>query len=401
MRNPLPSLGWALACAVIALPAGLRAGPAASLAPDSVHAAEAVIDRPSGATVRAPARSSSASATSPRRRGETSGLAAEPGPVAVHIVSRVGGSRAPADTAPKRARADRGVTLHAVLEVGRGSARRFYSDAGRIRLAGRVHTALPLARAPAAMLRWYKVEPTTENLSNTATGRFRFAPVPYAETLVEAWSDRPSVAADVRPTRTADRGQGVGTMRYKLVAITAGRALATAGAGDRAARGGGLDHRVHRVSLRRGDDYLGMLTELFGQPYIWASGGRPDRYHQTERLEGADCADFVVYGARRLGRDIPYTWSEGLRAHTRRVGAGALRADGVYVDHRGAPLPFPHPGDLLLFPRHVGALSADRGVPGVLDREDLMMHTLFTSPREQPIADSGYAGQPVEIRRWP
>ena len=339
------------------------------------------------------------------------------GPVitAVHLVSRLRDApNVPADATPKRARADIGVTLYAVLEVevatgrGRGPARgpaqgrerRLYSNAGRVRLGNRVHTTLPMDQAPVAELRWYKVEPTSENLSNTATGRFRFETIPYAETEIRSWRSQPSADADVRPTRTTDRGQGRGTMRYKLVAITPSGTLATPGAEARGDRGSGLSDRVHRVSLRRDDGYLGMLDEMFGQPYIWASGGQPDARHQTERMEGADCADFVVYGMRRMGHRISYTWSEGLREHGRRLGAGTLRADGVYVDAGGVPLPFPRPGDLVLFPRHVGALSQDRGVPGVLDSADLMMHTLFASPREEPIADSGYADTPVEIRRW-
>lgn len=320
----------------------------------------------------------------------------------VHLVSRLrDATGAPADATPKRARADTGVTLYAVLEVETGRGRALYSDAGRVRLGGRVHATLPMRQAPAHALHWYKVEPTSENLSNTATGSFRFAEIPYAETEVAAWRARASVGADVRPTRTSDRGRGLGTMRYKLAVITARGTLATPGAEARSGRGSGLSEAVHRVSLRRDDSYLGMLDELFGQPYIWASGGQPDARHQSERLEGADCADFVVYGVRRLGHRVPYTFSEGLRAHARRLGAGRPRADGVYVDDRGAPLPFPRPGDLVLFPRHVGALTRDRGVPGVLDHEDLMVHALFASPREQPIADSGYAGRPVEILRWP
>lgn len=342
---------------------------------------------------------SSTAAALPTQAGGTPGSDARV--IGVHLVSRVrDAAEAPADATPKRARADAGVTLYAVLEVEEAPrVRRFYSDAGRIRLGGAVHTTLPMHRAPAAELRWYKVEPTSENLSNTATGSFRFEVIPYAETLITAWAGRTSVTADVRPTRTPDRGQGLGTMRYKLVATTAGRSLTTPGAESRAGRGG-LHDRVHRVSLRRDDTYLGLLTEFFGQPYIWASGGQPDARHQTELMEGADCADFVVYGLRRLGHRVSYTWSEELRTRGRRMGAGTLRADGVYVDAAGAPVPFPQPGDLIFFPRHVGALSQDRGVPGVLDREDLMMHTLFASPREQSLADSGYADTPVEIRRW-
>jgi hypothetical protein len=36
----------------------------------------------------------------------------------------------------------------------------------------------------------------------------------------------------------------------------------------------------------------------------------------------------------------------------------------------------------------------------VLDDEDLMIHTLFDSPKEQAIKDSGYAQYRVELRRW-
>jgi hypothetical protein len=321
--------------------------------------------------------------------------------VAVDIVSAVGGSAAPADPSPKRARADAGVTLYAVLTVGEGRTRRYYSDAGTVRLGGRVHRTAPLADAPPATLRWYKVEPTSDNLSNTASGSFRFETIPYREVQVSGWTGKGTVTADVRPTLTPDRGDGVGTMRYRLVAVSADGAVATPGVEARRGRGaGGLTDDVHRVSLRRDDSFLGYLTEMYGQPYIWASAGTTDAAHQSERLEGSDCADFVVYGWRRLGRRVPYTWTGGLHRYTRSLGKGTLGDDGIYRDRRGRPLPFPEIGDLVLFPRHVGVLTADRGVPGVLDSADLMMHTLFASPLEEPIADSGYAGTPIEILRY-
>jgi hypothetical protein len=176
-----------------------------------------------------------------------------------------------------------------------------------------------------------------------------------------------------------------------------------AGPGPEARRGkasGGLDDTVTRISIRRDDTYLGFLTEMYNQPYIWASAGATDATHQSERLEGADCADFVVYGARRMGAKISYTYTGGLPSVTRLLATGRRGDDGVYRDAHGRPIAFTRPGDLLLFPRHVGALAADRGTPGVLDDQDVIMHTLFDSPREQAIADTGYAGEPVELRRF-
>jgi hypothetical protein len=190
-------------------------------------------------------------------------------------------------------------------------------------------------------------------------------------------------------------------MRFQLVALQGDRVIPSPGPEARRGRGsGGLTDTVMRVSIRRDDTYLGFLTEMYGQPYIWASAGTSDRTHQSEHLEGSDCADFVVYGQRRLGRKFPYVYTGALPQHASLLAAGTRGDDGIYRDKAGNPLPFTGVGDLILFPRHVGVLTVDRGTIGVLDDKDLMMHTLFDSPKEVPIADSGYADKPTELRRW-
>lgn len=321
--------------------------------------------------------------------------------VGVHIVSQVNGASSLPDDKPKRALAEDGVTLYAVLEVEVAGRRLLYSDAGVVRLRGKKRVTLPMDQAPAATLVWYKVEPAVESLSNTETGSFRYERIEYSEVPVHEWLAKRSVAADVHPTLTPDEGDGVGTMRFKLVADIRGGAVATPGVEARRERAsGGLTDAVHRVSLRRDDTFLGMMTEMFGQPYIWASAGPKASTHQSERLEGSDCADLMVYGARRKGYDIPYTWTGGLDEYTRVLAEGQPREDGVYVDQRGQPIPFTRPGDILLFPRHVGALVEDRGVVGVLDNRDVMMHTFFATPKEQPVAETPYANAPIQLIRW-
>jgi hypothetical protein len=331
----------------------------------------------------------------------TSSARAAPRITSTHIVSRAGAAGV-ADDTPKRALKKEGVTLFAVLEATDGGRRIFFSDAGReIRLGGKTRDARPLAEAPAATLFWFRVEPAVESMSNTGSGSFRYERIRYAETGVVAALGAGSLRADVRPTLTPDRGRGVGTMRYKLVAVTERGAFATPGVESRRGKAsGGLADSVHRVSLRRDDTYLGYLDELFGQPYIWASAGPNRAAHQSERLEGADCADFVVYGQRRMGKDLEYTWTGDLPRVTRLLAGGRAGADGVYVDARGRPVPFTRAGDILLFPRHVGVLSRDRGRRGVLDHEDTMVHAYFATPREQALGETDYAQAPVEVRRW-
>lgn len=315
-------------------------------------------------------------------------------PDSVQLVAAIGANGA--NDRPIHARKGEVVTLYVVARID-GT---YFSDAPSVTLAGKRIATKPLAAAGKLELAWYRIEPTSVNISNTASGGFRFESIDYRATAIEH-ARGASLIADVRPTLTRDHGGGVGTMRYQVVAKIGDRTLASPGVKARRGRGsGGLTDAVMRVSIRRDDSYLGFLTEMYGQPYVWASAGVSDKNHQSERLEGSDCADFVVYGARRMGKRIAYTWTGGLAGVTSLLAAGTRGDDGVYRDRAGKPLPYTRAGDLVLFPRHVGVLAVDKGEKGVLDDQDLMMHTLFDSPKEQPIADSGYADRPVELRRW-
>lgn len=319
--------------------------------------------------------------------------------IAARIAVAVGDERA--TDRPAYARADQAVTLFAVLDVQDAGHVATYSDAPTLRLAGHDVTPRPIASAPQVELRWNKLEPAVASMTNGDPATFHYEPIDYRATPIEAAAGRPAILADVHPTLTPDHGHGVGTMRYQLIALQGERVIASAGPEARRGKAsGGLADSVVRVSIRRDDSYLGFLTEMYNQPYIWASAGTTDATHQSERLEGSDCADFIVYGARRMGAKISYTYTGGLPRVTRMLAAGARSADGVYRDAHGQPIAFTRPGDLLLFPRHVGALALDRGTIGVLDDQDLVMHTLFDSPKEQAIADTGYADQPVELRRF-
>ncbi|MEJ7601411.1 MAG: hypothetical protein WKG01_26140 [Kofleriaceae bacterium] len=319
--------------------------------------------------------------------------------ISAHVAIAVGDT-VPTDR-PGYARADQEVTLYAAIVVAEGKTRLTYSDAKVLRLGGTLVTPQPLARAPRVDLRWNRIEPALATMTNGDTpAEFRFEPIDYRVTAIDGAAGKPAITADVRPTLTPDHGHGVGTMRFQLVALQGDRMIASAGPEARRGKGsGGLTDAVARVSIRRDDSYLGFLTEMYGQPYVWASAGLSDNQHQSEHLEGSDCADFVVYGARRMGKKLAYTWTGALPQVSKLLAAGSRGAGGAYRAKDGTPLPFTRVGDLVLFPRHVGVLAADRGQLGVLDDQDLMMHTLFDTPKEQAIADSTYADQPLELRR--
>lgn len=304
----------------------------------------------------------------------------------VRIVAAVDDGKA--SERPAYAKKGQRVTLFAVVEAGH----EIYSDAPGL-------AAKPIADAPKFTIAWNKIEPASANISNGDGDDFHFQAIDYRATPIAR--EKVSLAADVVPTLTPVHEAGVGTMRYQIVVTQGEHTIASAGPEAKRGKGsGGLTDAVMRVSIRRDDSYIGFLTEMYGQPYVWASAGLSDATHQSERLEGSDCADFVVYGARRMGAKLAYTWTGGLPQITTLVGSGARGTDGVYRDAKGKPVPFSGVGDLILFPRHVGVLAEDRGVIGVLDDKDLVMHTLFDSPKEQALADTGYADKPAELRRF-
>jgi cell wall-associated NlpC family hydrolase len=304
------------------------------------------------------------------------GVAVQAPGIGVRLLSSVDGSGKPPDALEKLVRLGTTVTLHAVVD------RKTVADA-------------PLT------VRWSKVEAADHWVSNTDP-TFHWHPIRYQEVALPACDDQLTCRAQVRAGLLHDHG-GVGTMAFRVVVSQGERRGASPGA-EKLYRGG-LSSEVARVTVRRDDSYLGYLTELYNTPYIWGSAGEPDTVHQAERRIGSDCADFVTYGVRRMGHRVPYTSTWHLPTHAREISRSTgPSVDGIYRDGKGVPIPVgekgARPGDLLLFPRHVGALLRDEPPLGVLSVGDVMAHTCWREPLEQPVAETDYASQPVRVLRW-
>jgi len=323
---------------------------------------------------------------------------AEALPLSVRIVSGVGG--AVPDPSEKLVRSGTEVRLHAAIRAGN----ELISDVPRVVL--KPGGPPEASRAPAPRdgplrVRWFRVEVAGGSYQNTDPS-FHWAEIDYRDVSVPGCDDRLSCAADVRATILGDRG-GLGTGAFRVEVSLGDRTGSSPGA-ERRYRGG-LTEDIARVTVRRDDTYLGRLTELFNTPYIWGSAGEPARLHQAERRIGSDCADFVAYGMRRLGHDVPYTSTWQIERHARRLFASAGPGDdGLYRTTDGKPIPVGeggvHPGDLLLFPRHVGAFVRDEAPLGVLSTSDVLIHTCWAPPVEQSLADSGYGRTSLKVLRW-
>ncbi len=351
------------------------------------------------------------------------------------VVGRV--DDGPWTDAPTEARADQKAELAAVVIGRRGPQRVVLAPAGiaRVRLAGQALAAeaggIELA---GARVQWSTVEPhgfrasraqngaTSDYYSNVSTEPKTFGHwlgfdrIDYFERVVAPWGAPARIAAEVSSGEDgAQPVPGLGTVRYKVDVELAGKTVASPGA--EATDTFGVLPGVHRVSIRRGDDFLGWLTSYLLVPEVFGSAGG-GRNHQTERFTGADCADVLVGAIRRMGRtDLAYTNVEGLTAYARVIAGPAELDDHGAPDH---PIPGVREGDLIRIdyggalrhhtPRgwdHVVALWQDRSDPdgpfhggpdGQLDGFDLVIHMGHPRLVIEPLASQAPAT--VDVLRW-
>lgn len=335
------------------------------------------------------------------------------------------------------------MTLWVVLQDGRGRGVLYYTDAPGLRLQRRPVPARqlrPLAHWPGGAptgCRWLRVEPNQHhvrlpppNSGNPAySNAVLFGPkhgrwlgydeLEYREGPLPGAPD--ACRAVVRQADPSDerlrRHRGAGTLRYSVqVQLSEGGTLRAPGA--EANGRGGLGASVQRVSFRRDDSYLGYLSTYFNVPNVFASAGR-GADHQTDRYQGADCADVMLGAARRAGAAVDYTAVSGLTRYARPVTPvllmdekGIRYADGERAG-AAAELDFgsaAQPGDLVLIDYqgfdgtgrrwdHVGVLGADRGLPGRLDPEDGLLHMAsYWGLTEMPLHREGPAL--IQLLRW-
>lgn len=277
------------------------------------------------------------------------------------------------------------------------------------RVGQKVELRASLAGEKRGLFRWFKLEPTVESVDNTQP-HFHFEPIRYQATELHSCRGSSACTVDVAPTvlPAVAATPGAGTMAFQLaVDLPDGSTLSSPGL--EATVNGGLGPTVMRVTFRKDDTYLGYLTELINTPYIFGSAG-PDGRNQSDLLIGSDCADLAIYGRRRMGKKATYTSSYAIDKQAPLViTANGTQSDGgVSIDaagnalHWGAGPRAVAKGDLLHFPgsRHVAVLYEDRAPLGVLDANDLMIHTCWAPPRIEPIGASSCTSFPWRVLRF-
>lgn len=145
----------------------------------------------------------------------------------------------------------------------------------------------------------------------------------------------------------------------------------------------------YRVSIRRSDDYVGYITELFGVPFVYAPRHVKGVGHQTDNGLGADCIAVIIYGKRREGIDIPYFAPPKLCELTYKVG-----------DQNSLTKAKIKRGDILHFGFQTAVLSKDVKPLGILTPKDKIIHCYHTYVEELNFSNLPYRDMPFDILRW-
>lgn len=308
--------------------------------------------------------------------------------------------------------------LFAVLVIHNQKGDTFYvTEAKNIRIKGKQidsrklinPTKMKLSEKP--KLRWYKVENVKTNYENSNKNKGWWAKIQYTETpwIEDEWV----VIADVRPTilKGAPDGKNFGTMRYKLEVELGGRVLKTPGKESIDIRG--IKDNVFRISIGRDSTIVGISYGFFNLPYIRGSASlvdqNPPEFHQAERFIGFDCADFITAVIRRFsGIDLKYGSSYSFRNDPEYkkilktiVPRAILKNDVFVMPYSDSVIKVGEggiiPGDILLYNGHVGIFTRDTSQVGILDKDDLHIHTCFDEPKEEPLI-SGYGNSFTILR---
>ncbi len=157
-----------------------------------------------------------------------------------------------------------------------------------------------------------------------------------------------------------------------------------------------------QVVIRNDNSYTGYLTELFNTPFIWIPQ-KVEGIHQTDAGVGSDCISFVIYGKRRQNYKIPYIHPGRIYNYTDNVsGEFYNQSEGIYYNKKGERVTLKNirRGDILFFKAHVAVFYEDRGEKGLLDKDDLIIHSIKTGAHISTIENSNYYNLPIQILRW-
>lgn len=144
-----------------------------------------------------------------------------------------------------------------------------------------------------------------------------------------------------------------------------------------------------RIAVRRGNDYVGYISELIGVPFVYWPRDIRGQGHQTDNGIGADCIATLIYGRRRQGKRLRYFAPSRLYDYTKKIG-NSEDLSRTKVKR----------GDVLHFGFQTAVLSQDLPPIGQLSKNDKIIHSYHKLVEEVSLSQIPYRNMPFDILRW-
>ncbi|HET8859293.1 hypothetical protein [Marivirga sp.] len=138
---------------------------------------------------------------------------------------------------------------------------------------------------------------------------------------------------------------------------------------------------IIQIVVREEDSYLGYLTELIGLPFVLPPKSLGVYGHQTDLRVGTDCAELAIYGARRMGFNIPYCGPRGILDYVELT-------DELKM------------GTIIHYGYQVSVLYEDHGIRGELDNEDLLIHAYQDRVSIEKLGDIELSKKEYKLYKW-
>jgi hypothetical protein len=365
----------------------------------------------------------------------------------VHIVSRVGSAKT-ATASHKFVLGGQEVELFCVIKARVDGKTVFFTEAERVKgIPGGQIRRWSRDEHGEIEIEWLKVEPYMRH--HALEGHDPQAPwftwyanahVPgtpsnpkwmgydtleYKESGIDAAASSWSIQADAHPTDPEhDLNGGLGTMRFKVLVRHGGEVLSSPGMESK--KSYGISKKVHLISFRRDDSFLGWVTSYYNVPGIYGSS-----IVQVESYIGVDCSDLLTSAyMRATGKQLEYTSAGGLLKDVNVIEGfqyffedGRIRATADETDEPRT-IAFGQggirEGDLIFFCyspntekgtckrwHHVAAIYEDAGADGppdgVLGARDLILHAGPREPHLSTLEDVASADEDptaILVGRW-
>ena len=268
-------------------------------------------------------------------------------------------------------------------------------------------------------IRWWQIIPDTRDFYKNANHPWDpdpykwvgFAKIPSVRRELSAFRDRrdaavwPGNAADANaahPLAFADGGPffhtDCGSFWFDVEIRRDGKILRSAGLAESGERG--MSPRVFRLSVRKTDGFLGILTSYFNVPGLF--GCVP---WQSHHYVGVDCADVLMAAASRAkGAELKRDWNVEMVVNEWPKAAEIDLTDGVFSRELkwgrdikpGYLVAVRYPGGKHY--QHIGALMEDTNKNGILDSGDTVIHAGPSALQISTFGSKSFDGHLVIIR---